>query len=369
MNDTPPPTRRHDPDHADQKSAMEQLAAQAETVTAHRAPGRDPGRGAVRRVARNRTWCDVVRFVALTLVFAAAAVAMWAGGAGAVAVGVFALGAALTVPATLRPPVGSAPMMGAAIAGRGRAITAVAEDDLVARFGEWRARYARDRVADPANTSAVVAIAASLPDPRPVFTAARRARHEAGHAVIALARDAAIASANIRLVGRVGGGVRWTGYPRASRADHLWDILVIGLAGHVVDVDAGHWDDGCASGDLAAVHGAAFELVVNGHRPDGYDGPLELWAVVEAARSEVRRITAERSDAIDRVSAGLVERQYLRDWQVRALADPVEHSGAAPWWFPRDSVTANGADHVHVSVEGHGDGDGLPITGAAGDSR
>ena len=54
--------------------------------------------------------------------------------------------------------------------------------------------------------------------------------------------------------------------------------------------------------------------------------------------------------------------------QLAAQAETVERSGAAPWWFPRDSVT-NGADHVHVSVEGHGDGDGLPITGAAGGAR
>lgn len=203
----------------------------------------------------------------------------------------------------------------------------VAEDELVERFGAWRVRYARNRVREPGDTSAVRAVAAELPDPRPVFTVHRRARHEAAHAVVALARNAAIEYANVTVVGEVGGGVGWTAYPRPARADHLWDILLVGLAGHVVDVDAGHSNDDCASKDLLLVGRAAFELVAGGHRPEGYDGPLELHAIVTAAREEARRIATERSAAIDRVAAGLVEHRRLHDWEIRELAGPVESIG------------------------------------------
>ena len=224
---------------------------------------------------------------------------------------------------------GSSTMCAATMAS-GRALLrgrGAAEDGLVERFGEWRAAYALCRVRDTRDTSTVVTVAAGLPDPGPVFTVHRRARHEAAHAVVAIARDAAIAYANIAVVGEVGGTVRWRGYPRSSRADQLWDMLVVGMAGHVVDVDAGHGNDACASRDLTVVGQAAFELVVNGHRPEGYDGPLELRDVVDAARTEARRITIERAAAIGRVASALAQQKWLRDWQIRELCDPVEDCG------------------------------------------
>ncbi|HEY5857736.1 MAG TPA: hypothetical protein VIW24_27795, partial [Aldersonia sp.] len=220
---------------------------------------------------------------------------------------------------------------------RGRVLTsarlggmASAEDEIVKRFGEWRAQYARLRARDPGDSAEVRMIAASLPDPAPVYTAMRRARHEAGHAVAAIARGAAIAHAHIHVGGGIGGQVQWTGYPRTDRADCLWDALVIALAGHVVDVDAGHTNDACSSSDMEAVQRAAFELVVNGHRPEGYDGPLDVYGVVDAARSAARRIVTEQAAAIGRVAVGLVEQKCLHDGQIRALLDLVEDSGGSP---------------------------------------
>ena len=55
-------------------------------------------------------------------------------------------------------------------------------------------------------------IAASLPDPGPVFTAQPSRPPRGRHVVVAIARDAAIAYAHIHLGDGVGGQVAWTGY-------------------------------------------------------------------------------------------------------------------------------------------------------------
>ena len=149
------------------------------------------------------------------------------------------------------------------------------------------------------------------------------ARHEAAHAVIALAMGASIHEAVIYPArdgeGSSSGNVDHIG-PLADSETQLWASLHISLAGMVLDHRCGRRDGGSAA-DVHHADLAALQLISAGIRPPGYDGEMTTVSLIAAATTAVGDLLDVHAGAIDRIADALLDSVALplRDCDIRPL--------------------------------------------------
>ncbi|GAB6855942.1 hypothetical protein [Microbacterium xylanilyticum] len=155
----------------------------------------------------------------------------------------------------------------------------------------------------------------------------RRARHEAGHAVAAVCLGMERVRADVRVVGDRGGNVSYQ-YPLTGRlVDTEYSLIMIALAGQVLDLAAGHHDVG-ARGDIGQVTESALTIVSACEHPCAYRGPLTLDALVSQARADVERLLGDQAEAVDRVTTALLQRDALDAEELLQLVRPEAPRGA-----------------------------------------
>ncbi|MFT4284311.1 MAG: hypothetical protein QM598_05695 [Protaetiibacter sp.] len=173
----------------------------------------------------------------------------------------------------------------------------------------------------PRAPTGAVAVAAKAEERTPEgFPDARRARHEAAHAVVALALGLQNVRANIAIRGIVGGQVDYDRDLASATpvADQAFERMIINFAGQIVDVDAGHADWGAVA-DMGAVVEAAFLVVSTGARPERLQGEVTIDSLARQASEAAACILEVHRAAVDRIQSALVEHRVLADAQLRAL--------------------------------------------------
>lgn len=153
----------------------------------------------------------------------------------------------------------------------------------------------------------------------------RRARHEAGHAVVVLATGGSIVEAEVREEvrnGRSFGGRVESTWPLADLAVQRWADLQTALAGQVIDRVVGIRDGG-SSADVRLTEEHAEYFVSAALRPPGYTGDMTTIAIVAAATVAVEQLLDEHADAVSRIAEALVvaaaDARSLRDPDLRPL--------------------------------------------------
>lgn len=145
----------------------------------------------------------------------------------------------------------------------------------------------------------------------------RRARHEAAHVAVALAVGREDVSTDLFIRGASGGQTRYS-CGDAPLADATFEDMIIGYAGHLVDVDAGHFDRG-SLGDMRSLIEQAVLILSTGQRPALHNGELTIDGLVRCARQAAQRILAQHQEDVDRIAAALAEQHALDDTQLREL--------------------------------------------------
>ena len=166
----------------------------------------------------------------------------------------------------------------------------------------------------------------SSPDDRNPDSVERRARHEAAHAVVALATGASIRRASVGFQksagGTVLGGIVESVAPLADPRVRVWTLLRINLAGQALDLRNGYRDS-TSSLDMANVERHAQFMVSADLRPPGFSGELTVSALIDAARADVEAILNDHADAVSRIARLLAENAdqggILRDPDLRPL--------------------------------------------------
>lgn len=152
-----------------------------------------------------------------------------------------------------------------------------------------------------------------LESPARSHTERRRvARHEAAHAVVALAGGARDVRVDTHKAFTHSGGL-WCGQFFFRRLDTLstveanWVILQIAHAGDLVDQEVGDVYDDRSSVDFRMALTAAAGVLSTGQRPQQHTGPLTAGALMAAARERARIVLAEHRDAVDAVADALLD--------------------------------------------------------------
>lgn len=138
----------------------------------------------------------------------------------------------------------------------------------------------------------------------------RRARHEAGHAVVAIQVGRQHVRANVHVARAMGGRVSYEHPANERLVDVEYSEIMIALAGQVLDLADGHHDFG-AKGDIGAATESALTIVSAGEHPSSYRGPLAIDALVRQARVDVERLLVDQAPAVDRVTAALLQQNDL----------------------------------------------------------
>lgn len=136
-----------------------------------------------------------------------------------------------------------------------------------------------------------------------------RARHEAAHAVVALAYGMTVHSANILMIGRVGGQVHWSAPDTTltAPAEGLWARIVIGLAGMAMEHGEGVHGPG-PDDDIQNAMLCAMKIICIGRRPQAYpSGGLTVEGIITGATTEAVRILDLNAAAVDRIQTMLLE--------------------------------------------------------------
>jgi len=149
----------------------------------------------------------------------------------------------------------------------------------------------------------------------------RRARHEAGHAVVAIQVGRQHVRANVHVARGMGGRVSYEHPANERLVDVEYSEIMIALAGQVLDLADGHHDFG-AKGDIGAAAESALTIVSAGEHPSAYRGPLAIDALVRQARVDVERLLVDQAAAVDRVTAALLQQNALEVDELLHLVRP-----------------------------------------------
>jgi len=133
----------------------------------------------------------------------------------------------------------------------------------------------------------------------------RSARHEAAHAVAALALGGYVYSVDVRASGGIGGACRSDPAPDWALEDQMWARLVVSVAGNVVDLSGG-WHDLGATNDLDLALRQVAAVISIGRKPSGYAGPLRFDDLLAGARDIAHEILDENGAAMDALTERLV---------------------------------------------------------------
>lgn len=150
------------------------------------------------------------------------------------------------------------------------------------------------------------------------FDLPRRAKHEAAHAVVALELGCTDVCADIIKRGRSEGRTRYQ-FVTDSIENAAFADMIIALAGHIVDVSDGHFDQGSVS-DMRALIECAVMILSTGRRPALHDDDLTIDGLVRSARSIASRLLDEQGGTVIRVAESLTEARSLDDAQLRKLS-------------------------------------------------
>ncbi|EQM74832.1 hypothetical protein L687_05070 [Microbacterium maritypicum MF109] len=140
-----------------------------------------------------------------------------------------------------------------------------------------------------------------------------RARHEAAHAVVALAFGMTVHRVDILMRGNSGGQVHWSAPDSILRApvDQMWARIVIGLAGMVVEHGDGIHDSG-PDDDIRNAMLCAMKIICIGRRPQSYPtGELTVEGILTAASKEAERVLDRNAGIVERIQARLLEPDSL----------------------------------------------------------
>lgn len=251
-----------------------------------------------------------------------------------------------------RFPIASPQIAGPAVtygaaAGVGAAAAAMrparVRDELLEEFRDQHlVEVARARAANPDDPSEVRVHLRALqaddartprttPSPALLTSQFRSARHEAAHAVVALATGASIKSAAVRhgigADGREFGGIVNPIMPLADAEVQQWSRLQICLAGKVIDHRSDFRDHGSVS-DVRMADEAAQHLVSIGLRPPTYTGEMTTSALIAAATKAVEELLDTHDRAVSRITAALLDAtkdgSELRDPDLRVLFEEPE---------------------------------------------
>lgn len=159
------------------------------------------------------------------------------------------------------------------------------------------------------------------------FTIQRRARHEAAHAVIALALGKENIRADVVQTEHRGGQVRYQN-PGMPVADFAYTDMLIGFGGQIVDVQAGHFDHGSRD-DMRGVTDATLLILSTGQRPSGYEGPLTADGLVRGARLAAEQLLEQHRISVDRVTAALIKHGRLNDSDLSLLVEILDCTAPA----------------------------------------
>lgn len=145
----------------------------------------------------------------------------------------------------------------------------------------------------------------------------RRARHEAAHAVVALAVGREGVHADVVIRGVSGGQTRF-GFGDSKVANAAFEDMTITSAGHIVDIRGGHFDRG-SHADMRLLMEGALLILSSGQKPDGHDGDLTTDSLVLGAKRAAERILEAHADSVDRISDELEQKHAVGDRRLREL--------------------------------------------------
>lgn len=220
-------------------------------------------------------------------------------------------------------------------------------DSLLEEFGDQHlVDVAFARAVNPGDVTEVRALISELragdqrtprttPSPALLASPFRKARHEAAHAVVALATGASVESAAVRTGiaadGREFGGIVKPVLPLANAEVQLWSRLQICLAGKVIDHRSDFRDHGSMS-DVRDAEEAAQHLVSRGLRPPTYTGEMTTPALIAAATKAVEQLLDTHDRAVSRITAALLDAtkdsSELRDPDLRVLFEQSDVAAA-----------------------------------------
>lgn len=136
-----------------------------------------------------------------------------------------------------------------------------------------------------------------------------RARHEAAHAVVALAFGMTVHRVDILVRNNSGGQVHWSAPDsrHCEPVDGMWARIVIGLAGMVVEHGDGVHDTG-PDDDIRNAMLYAMKIICVGSRPQTYPtGEFTVEGIFTAASKEAERILDRNAEIVERIQARLLE--------------------------------------------------------------
>jgi hypothetical protein len=90
----------------------------------------------------------------------------------------------------------------------------------------------------------------------------------------------------------------------SSYTEASWISLIIAVAGHVSDVDAGDADSG-STADLNQVIVHVLQILSTGQRPAGYTGSMTLDGLSSTAMDRARELLGTHSAAVEAIAAAL----------------------------------------------------------------
>lgn len=138
----------------------------------------------------------------------------------------------------------------------------------------------------------------------------RVARHEAAHAVVAHAMGATLLSVRAMPDDESAGRCIWSAESEARASDAAWRELCSVVAGTVEIAEGAHAWPGSRDDSGRAAAAAVF-IAASGERPLGFEGPMTVDRVLEAAREHAGAVLAANGHALDELTAALVARGVL----------------------------------------------------------
>lgn len=169
---------------------------------------------------------------------------------------------------------------------------------------------------------AMGAFAARTVDPPVGPELERFARHEAAHAVVAIALGMTAVTADIHTVGDRGGRVTYEPDEDLTVHEQSFDALVFGFAGQLADHSTGHFDQGSMR-DMGLQQLRMMTIIATGQRPERHTGPLTVEALIESTRTEAELLLTQHAAAHERITEALIADRALNDQRLRELAESV----------------------------------------------
>jgi len=158
---------------------------------------------------------------------------------------------------------------------------------------------------------------------------ARRARHEAAHAIVAHELGCTVTDVTIERAGDSGGRANFIlPVPFPTVQDGAWILITALLAGQSTD-HARRLYDGGSRGDITQVTQLVATILSTGLKPAGYDGPLTSDALILVARARADEILAARDEELAVLTAQLVEQRTMSGAAARAVLGPVREEAPA----------------------------------------